>query len=370
MKKFERSVVSLGNIGYMTEVFNKVKNEGKLNMVYLGGSITQGCHATVTENRYVDLSAQWWKNRFPQAEIEYFNAGIGATTSQFGAARAPIHVLDKKPDLVFVEFSVNDEADTFFMETYESLIRRLLKDENVKAVILINNLFYDSGRNAQDIHNGVGKHYQLPIVSVRDHIYPLLTDGTEEVSEYTEDMLHPKDKGHRLIADIIGELLDTEYELYEKSSKQAQKPKLPEALTRCRFEDAYIFNNLNCQPQTNGFEADTHTSDYFSDPFKNGWTASKKGDSITFEVTGSVLMIQWRRTINKPAPIASAVIDGNTDKKVILDANFEETWGDLCALTTLSDDLDKTRPHTLTITVEQEGEAGDFMLISVISADK
>lgn len=51
------------------------------------------------------------------------------------------HVLDKQPDLVFVEFSVNDSSSPLFMETYESLVRRLLKAESVKAVVLINNLF-------------------------------------------------------------------------------------------------------------------------------------------------------------------------------------------------------------------------------------
>ena len=50
--------------------------------------------------------------------------------------------------------------------------RRLLKAESVKAVVLINNLFYDTGTNAQGIHNAVGLHYDLPIVSVRNYIFP------------------------------------------------------------------------------------------------------------------------------------------------------------------------------------------------------
>ena len=160
------SIMNIGSMGYLPQVFKKIENEKKLNIVYLGGSITMGCNATKTELRYVDRSAKWWQTNFPDAEISYFNAGIGATTSQFGVARMQEHVLDKQPDLVFVEFSVNDSSSPLFMETYESLVRRLLKAESVKAVVLINNLFYNTGTNAQGIHNAIGLHYDLPIVCV------------------------------------------------------------------------------------------------------------------------------------------------------------------------------------------------------------
>ena len=149
------SIMNIGSMGYLPQVFKKIENEKKLNIVYLGGSITMGCNATKTELRYVGRSAKWWQTNFPDAEISYFNAGIGATTSQFGVARVQEHVLDKQPDLVFVEFSVNDSSSPLFMETYESLVRRLLKAESVKAVVLINNLFYDTGTNAQGIHNAI-----------------------------------------------------------------------------------------------------------------------------------------------------------------------------------------------------------------------
>ena len=211
MTNKNQAIVNIGNIGYMSNVFSKIEKEKKLNIVYLGGSITMGCHATDDELRYVNRSVKWWKNNFPDADVDFFNAGIGATTSQFGAARVEDHVLNREPDLVFVEFSVNDEASPLFMETYESLIRKLLRAESVKAVILINNLFYDTGKNAQEIHNNIGLRYGLPIVSVRDYIYPEIQLGNVRLSDYTDDMLHPKDPGHKMISDLIMNLLDVEY---------------------------------------------------------------------------------------------------------------------------------------------------------------
>lgn len=363
------SIVNIGDINYLGRVFNKAENGGPVSIVYLGGSITQGCNATTEDKRYVNMSAKWWEEKFPKAQITFFNAGIGATTSQFACARVNEHVLDKEPDLVFVEFSVNDEDDLLFMETYESLVRRLLTNDSVKAVVLINNLFYDTGMNAQGVHNAVGLHYKLPIVSVRDHIFPEIYKGEINLSDYTDDMLHPKDIGHKMISDLIINLLETEYTYYKKIGINGQKPELPAKLTACRFENAKRYQNTNCKPVLEGFIADMHSSDYFSDPFKDGWTASAKGDSITFTVTGNILMLQWKRAVKHPAPVAYAVIDGKEDKKIMLDANFEETWGDLCCLTTLTENAGYGC-HTVRITVDKEGcQDNDFMLISLISAD-
>lgn len=367
MRDFNSSIVNIGDINYMAGVFNKIENQKKLNIVYLGGSITMGCDASSEENRYVNLSVKWWNRKFPDSQVEWFNAGIGATTSQFGVARAESHVLSKNPDLVFVEFSVNDDNTQMFMETYESLIRNLLKAPSVKAVLIINNLFYDNGRNAQGIHNNIGMHYNLPIVSVRDYIYPEIMLGNINRADYTDDMLHPKNIGHKMIADLVCNMLDVEYDYYKKLGGGV-KPALPEKFTECRFEDSKWYQNYNCSPEMHGFSADTHKADKFSDPFKDGWIAGKKDSSIIFKVTGSIIMLQWRRTVNQPAPIASVSIDGG--KQTVLDANFEETWGDFCCLTTLAENLDKGE-HTVTVKIEQEGKADSkFMVISVITADR
>ena len=363
------SIVNRGDLSYLGNAFKKVETEGKLNIVYLGGSITQGCNASAEDKRYVNLSFDWWKDKFPSAKIEMFNAGIGATTSQYGAARAQDHVLLRYPDVVFVEFSVNDDDTELFRETYESLIRRLLSAESVKAVIIINNMFYDTGKNAQRIHNEIGKHYDLPIVSVKDYAWQLVENGEIDPEVYTTDMLHPTDIGHSMIAKLIIGLLEANYEAYRNGEQFGEKPSLAEKLTPCRFEDAVIYRNTNCTPLLDGFTADTHKAYHFCDPFKDGWVGSKRGASITFETTGSIIMLQWRRTIKQPAPIAYAVIDGNGSEKVLLDANFDETWGDLCCLTTLTDHAEKGVKHTVKVVIDTEGTASDFMVLSIIASD-
>ena len=102
-----------------------------------------------------------------------------------------------------------------------------------------------------------------------------------------------------------------------------------------------------------GFEPDTHGAEQWSDPFKGGWIAHKQGSCIKFNVSGSIIMLQYRKTINKPAPVAYAVIDGDRQNKGLLDANFDEDWGDLCCLDEIYSGA--KGEHTVEIVIDAEG---------------
>ena len=113
----------------------------ELTIGFFGGSITQDCAATVHENSYAYRVFRWWERTFPQAEIHYVNGGIGGTTSHLGVSRAAEDLLMYQPDMVVIDFSVNDEANEFFKETYEGLLRRILTWKSNPAVIILNNVF-------------------------------------------------------------------------------------------------------------------------------------------------------------------------------------------------------------------------------------
>ena len=51
-----------------------------------------------------------FRSTFPDVQWTEHNAGIGGTTSTFGAFRVDRHVLQSAPDLVFVEYALNDEG--------------------------------------------------------------------------------------------------------------------------------------------------------------------------------------------------------------------------------------------------------------------
>ena len=115
-----------GNPARIAKVLQKLQNGEEVTVAFLGGSITQG---TGADN----------ENCYPNATVNYVNAGIGATGSYIGVHRCDTQVLSKNPDLVFIDFSVNDESQNNNINklTYEGLIRKIWQYTTAPGIICI-----------------------------------------------------------------------------------------------------------------------------------------------------------------------------------------------------------------------------------------
>ncbi len=360
----QAALVVRGNWSRIKKLMVRAQAGEDLHIGFLGGSITQGSVASAPEKCYAARVYRWWEETFPNSRFSYINAGIGGTTSLFGAARAWKDMMCYQPDFVVVDFTVNDEATPIFQETFEGVIRQLYGNGRT-AVLILNNAFYDDGRNAQEFHNEIAAHYQIPAVSVRESMVAMLRDGTFPAAEITSDFLHPNDKGHELLSYMITYQLD---KIYADLGNAEEEPEYPAALTQNRFEDAKRYQIVNSRPELKGFLVDPREKTALLDLYKNGWTARREGDCFTLDVECSYLAVQYLRSIHKPRPVAEAVMDGDSAHAVILDGNFDEDWGDCLALTEVMDAKERGS-HRLTITIKEEHpeEAGPFYLVSVIT---
>ena len=173
-------------------VIQRAQSGQELTIGFLGGSITQGSLATEHENTYAYRVYKWWCDTFPQAKFNYVNGGIGGTDSYYGVSMAVTDVLMYQPDFVVVDFSVNDVDNIYCEETFEGVLRTLLCWSSRPAVVVLNNVFYDTGVSTQDIHNRLADHYGVPHVSVHDTIYRRMKAGDYNRIDITPDGLHPK----------------------------------------------------------------------------------------------------------------------------------------------------------------------------------
>ena len=364
----------------MTRLKNLMKraaNGESLVIGFLGGSITQGSLSSTPKTCYAYLVYEWWKKSFPNAAFSFVNGGIGGTTSHYGGARAWKDVLCYRPDIVTVDFSVNDDANEFFEETYEGTLRRLLAAPSAPAVVVLNNVFYDTGKNAQDYHNRIADHYGIPHVSIKDTVYPDVESGKIVRADITPDNLHPNDKGHRLVADEICKLLDSiKAEMEEetiageniegKSTKTEASVSLPAPLTENAYEHSRLIQIQDNEAILDGFLVDPIEKKGMLDIFKNGWTAAHTNDKISFEIECSCLAVQYRKSVQQPVPKAKAVIDGDEAHAVILDGNFTDDWGDCLYLEPLLHHAEK-KVHRIEITVTDAKDiVRPFYLVALI----
>jgi hypothetical protein len=96
-----RSAVELRARDGLPNFFAKMRAGGKLTVAYFGGSITAA-------NGWRPQTTAWLQQHYPKAKVTEVNAAIGGTGSDLGVFRLGHDVLEHRPDLVFVEFAVND----------------------------------------------------------------------------------------------------------------------------------------------------------------------------------------------------------------------------------------------------------------------
>lgn len=364
--QLSRGIVNKGNWYRLKECMKRASRGEHITVGFLGGSITQGSLASQDSRCYAYLTCQWWRRTFPQAEISYVNAGIGGTSSLYGAARVVQDLLIYRPDVVVIDFTVNDEESEFFQETFEGVVHRIYQWETKPALVVLNNVYYDTGRSAQKYHNAVAAHYGIPCVSVKESIYEEVRAGRYQVSDLTPDGLHPNDKGHALVAEELIKLFNI---INDEKNEPSPEPEEPEALTANTYQTAIRYQIDNCSPGLEGFLVDTDRKTGYYDHFKNGWKAKRAGDRIIFQIACSNLAVQYRKSVNHPVPAAKVTVDGKRAESIVLDGNFEETWGDCLFLQPVLHHAE-TMVHEIVIEVVEatEQDVEPFYLMSLICA--
>lgn len=367
---FNDGIVFHGNTERIAKVLKKAENKEPITLGYLGGSITQGSLSSTPDTCYAAMTTKWWREQYPDTEFTYVNGGIGGTTSQFGAARVDSDILAYEPDFVVIEFSVNDDNSLFFRETYEGLVRKVYSSKTAPAVLLVHNIFYEDGRNTQDQHETVGRYYNLPCLSMKTSVYQAIAHGKIAVRDVTPDDLHPNDAGHALLANLITNFLEKvkKEDVPAVSDVIRVAEELPKPITANAYQDSVRYQVYNSKPELMGFVADTEEQNHITDIFKSGFIGKKAGDAIRFNIKGTGIAVQYRKSVKHPACVAKVVLDGDEANAVVLDGNFDETWGDCLYITTVAKHIEE-KEHTVEITITEGDETMvPFYLVSVIGS--
>ncbi len=368
-----KAIACRGDITRFTKLFKKLEEGQPVTVCFLGGSITQGSLSSMPTTCYAYKVYEWFKETFKDSDITYVNAGIGGTTSAFGAARCDKDVLSYDPDFVLVEFSVNDECNDYFYESYEGLIRKLLYSECRPCVATLFNFYYENGKTAERIHSKVARYYGIPAASMHGAIYEdILSGKIADINDLSPDGLHPNDKGHALLSRVVTNLISSLYEEY-KDGNMAEKDediKVLKPLTSNTFEKAKRLDNRNFKADLKGFKEDRSAQRDITDCFKNGWLGSLQNDKIVIELEGenecTGIAVQYDKTMKRPAPVVAVSVDDSEDK-IIIDSAFDQIWGDLLDIRQIIEH-EKMGPHKLTVEVidDKDGKAVPFNLVSVI----
>jgi lysophospholipase L1-like esterase len=183
-----------------------------LNVLFFGASLTWGANATDPQlTSYRADVARHFEETYPQAHFKFFDAAIGGTGSQLGVFRLDRDVLSHHPDLVFLDFSANDDIHSATPETlasYEALVRRIMVEAHAPVVQVIFPFQWDIARGntdgmlRRDAHLALSRAYHTAVGDAIELAQARVKSGAVTLKQlYPADGVHPGNVGYELFAD-------------------------------------------------------------------------------------------------------------------------------------------------------------------------
>lgn len=173
-----------------------------IRIVFLGGSVTKG---SLNDKRlnYVNMFKDHLNEYIDKnISFEIFNLGEPAANSMNGRIRIEKEVINLDPDIVFLDFSVNDSSQNYLAESFEGIVRRLLLLSNdlvVCPIILCNHVRQSTG----GMISWVAEHYGIPVIDIASEVCKAIDERRMQWEDYACDYVHPTYRGYKLIADKL-----------------------------------------------------------------------------------------------------------------------------------------------------------------------
>lgn len=313
-------------------------------IAFLGDSITAGSSAT-PKNQYPYQVISWWKENISPS-VEYINAGIGATDSYLAVHRVDTDVLEKDPDIIFIEF-INDSDNSFYQGTMESLVRKCLAHPTNPAVILVE-MTMEDGTCPQKVHSQVGEFYDIPILSYRDAVLPEVMAGNMTWREISPDNIHPNNTGHVLLGWLLTDYLQGIFDDLEELPKEVKAfDPASESLSGDKYAQAALYGPEAQEIQVTQSEGLITKSS--NDRYRDGWVL-ENGGSVTFQMEFQNLGILFQKTVDGKSGIATVTVDGSRSYKY--QADFTGGWGSYAANSEIVS-FEEKGEHTVTVTVPE-----------------
>lgn len=332
-----RSCMQTGNLYRMKKAIAKAKAGEDVTIAYIGGSITQGAAAKpIGTNSYAYRSYEMFKKRFGKGDgsnVHFIKAGVGGTPSELGLTRYEDDVLRQgavKPDVVVIEFAVNDAGDETNGVCYESLALMAMEGPGNPAVVLLFSVFMDD-YNLQDNLSRVGYHYDLPMVSIKNAVTPNFYEDTPVITkrQYFYDLFHPSNDGHRIMADC----LDYLWQLAEEGDEPTEDVDLTkDGVIGNRYRALIAFGKDDCAKHVKALQTGSFTetdnalqcveqdANAFTTPeFPDHWMYNgdiKQPESFTMTITCKDLLLVYKDSGDPSFGTAEVLVDGEVTRTI------------------------------------------------------
>jgi hypothetical protein len=314
---YNRSVISHGNEQRFKWLYSQMVENDTLYIGAIGGSITEGCGARPGDNAYGNRVCNFLKNNFPDKCFCFINAGVGATNSRFACSRVNDDLLVKRPDLIIIEFAVNDRPSD--AAAYEGLVRLCLKKID-GPVILFYTMTQSGDKSNQEIESRIGVHYNLPMISCLSALWPLLSANKIPWDSLAWDAVHPNNNGHLIYAQLLFSFI--KQSLDRLSDLNYVIPSIPHFYITDFYENSAIYDTTDTVITQCEYYGWNQQIKEFG---RIGFSSIDSFDTISFLSMAREVVIGYRCSQKYNADL-QVIMDGNSIGNI--NNYFADDWGE------------------------------------------
>lgn len=203
---------------YLSEIKKELKkkwpNNKTINIVFHGHSVPSGYFKTPmvkTFSSYPYQVLRRIKEKYPYAVVNAIVTAVGGENSVKGVKRFESEVLNLKPDVLFIDYGLNDRKIGLekAKQAWEYMIESALKN-NIRVILLTpspdTRVDYSNPKNKLWQHaNQIRKLAQTYKVELVDSYkaFEFLYSKNKKLKKYMAQINHPNEKGHELITKEI-----------------------------------------------------------------------------------------------------------------------------------------------------------------------
>lgn len=302
-KLIQTTIVNEGNTYRLKKVIEKIKKGEDVYIAAIGGSVTEGAGPAKFTDGYAFQFFRAVKEKYAPGEgknVFFDGAGLSGTPSLLGAVRYEkdvVKVLNHTPDLLIVEFAVNDGGEPVFQRSFEALIRNALYQNEETAVIAL----YCAATygNTSGPKKEVGDYYNIPQINMLPVVNECLEKGTFKKEEFYADYVHPTIDGHKFMTDCLLSVLAKAEKSKDEKPVLPEKPFIEPTLDNMIFINGDDENVKITEGGFNQIDKNTQTikktnSAEFSKNWHHQFNAKPNVEPFKMEIKCKSLVLVWK----------------------------------------------------------------------------
>lgn len=249
----------LGDTSRFHTLFKKAEQGKTISLLFLGASITLGFKIPEADQFPVRIK-QYFATHFQNKGISLFNLSSPGLPSTHALYQCYNEASACNPDLIVLDYSVNDQKNPDSRAAYESLLVKALSLPANPAVMS----FFVKGCGGNGYtcapHMSItNEHYGVAYANIGAQLDEDIDAGVLSWTDYSYDDKHPGPEGHHYIAEKLIHFLQTMEAASSVSFPHPQVPLFDDCLAHLTFIDKSWISSRQCFPQSAEITLTCHT---------------------------------------------------------------------------------------------------------------